>query len=214
MIVAFLLGLACGFVGSIPIAGPAAVLVVERALSGQARAALGVSAGTAVAEAGYALLAFLGMTAALSRFPWLLSASRVVGAVILVGLGLYFALGPRRRPKEAGTGGRARARDGLWLGLVVTSINPTLLVTWSAVVTVLHSTGFLRVHALDAFPFGLGVAAGVAGWFALLIAIIEKLRSKVNDSTMDKVVRVLGWILLACGAALLIKLGVDFFRAR
>ena len=209
MVVAFLLGLACGFVGSIPIAGPAAVLVVERALAGHGRAAFGVGAGTAIAEAGYALLAFLGMTAALSRFHWLLPLSRLVGALILVGLGLYFALGPRRRRSENDSRAGRRARDGLGLGLAVTSVNPTLLVTWSAVVTVLHSTGFLRVEPLDAFPFGLGVAAGVCGWFAVLTFVIEKLRSRVRDSTMDKVVRVLGWLLLAAGAALLVKLVVE-----
>jgi threonine/homoserine/homoserine lactone efflux protein len=212
MLVAFVLGLTCGFVGSIPIAGPAAVLIVERALSGHGRAALGVAAGTAAAEAGYALLAFLGMTAALSRFPWMLSASRIVGAIILIGLGLYFALGPRRQPSDPASNRRARARDGLWLGLVVTCVNPTLIVTWSAVVTILHSTGFLRVEPLDAFPFGLGVCAGVAGWFAVLIAILEKLRSRVRDSMMEKIVRALGWILLACGAALLVKLGLDYVR--
>ena len=214
MLVAFLLGLACGLVGSIPIAGPAAVLVVERALGGHGSAARGVGAGTAVAEAGYALLAFLGMTAALSRFPWLLPVSRVVGALILVGLGLHFALGARRRPSPQEPPVGRRGFDGAWLGLVVTAVNPTLLVTWGAVATVLHSTGFLRVEPLDAFPFGLGVAAGVAGWFTLLTAIIEKLRKKVRDSTMEIVVRVLGWILLAGGAALLVKLGVDWAHAR
>jgi threonine/homoserine/homoserine lactone efflux protein len=212
VLVALLLGLGCGFVGSIPIAGPAAVLVVERALGGHGRAAFGVGAGSAVAEAGYALLAFLGMTAAISRFPWLLPVSRVVGALILVGLGLYFALARRRHPSEKESPVGKRARDGLWLGVVVTAINPTLLVTWSAVVTVLHSTGFLRVNPLDAFPFALGVAVGVGGWFALAIAIIEKLRARVRDETMDKVVRVLGWILLACGLALLVKLIVDWAR--
>jgi len=213
VLVAFLLGLGCGFVGSIPIAGPAAVLVVERALGGHAGAARGVGAGTAIAEASYALLAFLGLTAALSRFPWLLPVSRVVGALILVGLGLYFALGrPRRPPPEKKSKVGRRARDDVWLGIVVTAVNPTLLVSWSAVVTVLHSTGFLRVQALDAFPFGLGVAVGVGGWFTLLTAIIEKLRKKVRESTMDKVVRVLGWLLLAGGAALLVKLAVDFLR--
>ena len=207
MIVALLIGLACGFIGSIPIAGPAAVLVVQRSLDGHARAALFCGVGTAIAEAGYAVLAFLGMTAALAEFPWLLPASRVLGAVILVALGLYFALARRKHP-EGQAPPQRRGRDGFVVGLAVTALNPTLLATWSAVVTVLHSAGFLRIEPLDAFPFGLGVGAGVAGWFAVLVELIRLLRGKLQESTLDTVVRVIGWVLVAAGGALIVKLAL------
>src|SRR5262245_38702058 len=124
MIVAFVLGLVCAFVGSIPIAGPTGVLIVERALSRRAREAMVAGVGAALAEGGYALFAFLGMTAALSRFPWLIAASRIVGALILIGLGLYFAL---RVPPEPHAGPEPRGHGAFFVGLVVTGINPTLL---------------------------------------------------------------------------------------
>jgi len=209
MVVALLLGLGCGFFGSIPIAGPTAVLVLERGMAGHAREAFGIAVGSAVAETGYALLAFLGMTAALSEFPWLVPASRIVGALILLGLGLYFALAPRHK---AGGPHTPRSDHGsIFLGLFVTGINPTLLVTWSAVVTILHSTGWLRVVPLDAFPFGLGVGAGVAGWFATMLVLLRKLRKKLKDQTMDRLVRGLGWVLVVGGVALLVNLVVRAF---
>ncbi len=209
MILAFLVGLACAFFGSMPIAGPVGVLIVERGLSGHGRSAFGLAVGNAVGEAGYALLAFLGMTAALSRFPWMVPASRVLGALILLGLGLYFALGPRRQTdKEGDDAPRRRGRDGLWLGLVVTALNPTLIVTWSAVVTILHSTGVLRVEPLDAFPFAIGVVGGGVGWFGILLAIMTKLHRSVKPTTLDRVVRVLGWILVAAGAGVVIRIAI------
>jgi threonine/homoserine/homoserine lactone efflux protein len=46
------LGFAFGFVGSIPVAGPIAALVLSRGLEGRARSALSLAAGAALAEAG------------------------------------------------------------------------------------------------------------------------------------------------------------------
>jgi threonine/homoserine/homoserine lactone efflux protein len=208
MVLALLVGLACGFVGSIPVAGPASVLVVERSLGGHARAAFGLGVGTAVAETGYAILAFLGTTAALTEFRWFMPVSRVLGAAILVGLGLWFALG-KRPPHQTEQGPlQRRARDGFWLGLAVTAVNPTLVATWTAVATILHSTGLLRVEVLDAFPFGLGVGCGVTAWFAVLIELLRMLRKRMTDKTLDTIVRVIGWILVVAGAALLIRLAI------
>src|SRR5688572_20288732 len=101
MLLALLAGLICGFVGSIPIAGPTAVVIVERALRHQVKAAFGIAVGAAVAEGGYALLAYLGMTAFLSRFPRLMVASRVLGVVILLGIGMYLALARRKPAKDS-----------------------------------------------------------------------------------------------------------------
>src|SRR5687767_7923128 len=173
MLTALLAGLVCGFVGSIPIAGPTAVLIVERALSGARRAALEMAAGASIAEAAYALLAFLGITAFLGEYPWLVPASRLVGALILLGLGLYLALAPRK-PKAAPT--KHATGRAFVVGLVVTGINPTLLVSWTAVVAVLHSTGTLRVAPLDGFPFALGVGVGSASWFVVLLALLRRFR--------------------------------------
>ena len=170
MLLVLLLGLVCGFVGSIPIAGPV---------------------------------------------------SRVLGAVILVALGLYFAF---RRPKRAsaeeeakkdeaqGKGGR---RGGPFvLGLVVTLVNPTLLVTWSAVVTVIH--GAMRVHsdAIDAPFFGLGAMSGIVSWFATLLALLGRFREKMGPGTLDKVVRGIGWLLGVIGLALGAKVGLQWHLGR
>ncbi len=213
MLLALVLGLICGFVGSIPIAGPVAVLVVERGLGGRGREGLALAGGAAIAEGIYAGLAFLGMTAALARFPWLLPVSRVLGAVILVALGLYFALRKRKpaSPDEAKKDEKGGRRGGPFvLGLVVTAVNPTLLVTWSAVVTVLH--GSLRLHegALDAPFFGLGAMSGIFGWFALFLTLLARFREKMGPGTLDKVVRTIGWLLVLVGVGVGVKVGLQW----
>jgi len=52
MLMALAFGLLAGFFGSIPIAGPTAVIIVERALAGRALAAFGIAVGAAMAELG------------------------------------------------------------------------------------------------------------------------------------------------------------------
>jgi threonine/homoserine/homoserine lactone efflux protein len=213
VLLALVLGLLCGFIGSIPIAGPVAVLVVERALGGRAREGLALAAGAAIAEGVYAGLAFLGMTAALARFPWLLPVSRVLGAVILVALGLYFAF---RKSKPAGQDeekkDKKRGRRGgpFVLGLVVTMVNPTLLVTWSAVVTVIHGSMRVQESAGDAPFFGLGAMSGILSWFTLFTALLQRFREKMGPRTLDKVVRGIGWTLVAVGLVLGVKVGLQW----
>jgi threonine/homoserine/homoserine lactone efflux protein len=244
MALAFLLGLVCGFVGSIP-AGPTGALVFERGLAGRMREALAIAAGASLAESLYALLAFLGLTAIFARFPWLLQASRLAGAVILAGLGLWFALGKRAaeaRGPEAAAGAQADGARGAeaqpapdaesarpapdaekpapgaksskrlallghggpgLLGFVVTAANPTLLVTWSAAVTILHGATGMPAKAANSIPFALGVALGIAGWFATLLSLLHRNRARLSPALRERVIRVLGWFLIGLGVALL-----------
>jgi hypothetical protein len=90
----------------------------------------------------------------------------------------------------------------------MTGMNPTLLASWSAVVTVLHSTGTLRVEPLDAVPFALAVGIGSAGWFALLVAFLNRHHRKLGPTTVGRVVKGVGWIMVAAGlylGALLVR---------
>jgi threonine/homoserine/homoserine lactone efflux protein len=216
MVWALLAGLVCGFVGSIPIAGPTAVLVIERALDGKSGEAFAIAAGAAIAELGYALLAYLGMTAFLSEFPWLLPASRALGAAILLGLGLYLAARPRkpRPPRDAphlpAVAQRRNPLGMVLLGLIVTGVNPTLLASWSAVVTVLHSTGTLRVAPLDGFPFALGVGAGSTAWFGVVVALLHRFRRAISEKTLDRIVRAIGVALAAGGVVMAVQVARDW----
>ena len=68
ILIALVAGSVMGFLGSMPIAGPVAVLVLERGLIRRRREGLGVALGAAAAEAIYAFLAFWGLGAVLPIF--------------------------------------------------------------------------------------------------------------------------------------------------
>jgi threonine/homoserine/homoserine lactone efflux protein len=205
LILALLVGLLLSFLGSMPIAGPIAAIVVSKGLENKTRAGLCIAAGAAVAESAYAFMAFWGLTSVLQRFPGVVRASRILGCAILIGLGLYFFF---RKRKEA-----ARTEDSIervgyknvLFGFSVTAANPTLIVTWTAAVSAAHGAGLLRVRALDAFPFAAGVVTGIVSWFAILLWLLSHFRNKVNPRTIDRAIRGMGVFLVVLGVAFAIR---------
>ncbi len=205
MVVTFILGLVFGFVGSMPVAGPISILVFESGLDARSRDGLSLALGAAIAESIYAGMAFLGLTAALENFPLLVPVSRVLGALILVALGTYFVL---LRPPTRTVEKSEPAHEGsrFIFGFTLTLLNPTLIATWSAATTVLHSSGLVRVREVDAFPFAVGVGLGILGWFATLINLLGRFRSRFSPRTLDRMIRVAGGLLLVTGLVLALRL--------
>jgi threonine/homoserine/homoserine lactone efflux protein len=204
VIAAFFISCLLSFVGSMPIAGPIAAIVLSKGLHNEPRAGLFIALGAAIAESVYAGLAFLGLTAMLARYPVLLPLSRLVGCLLLSGLGAYFILRPSR-PQRAGPAtetprtGTTTAVGNALLGVSITALNPTLIVTWTAAVGAAHVTGLLRVCKVDALPFAGGVAAGIVAWFATLLALLGRFRRRLRPESVSRVIRTMGILLLVGG---------------
>jgi threonine/homoserine/homoserine lactone efflux protein len=207
VIIALVIGFVFAFIGSIPIAGPIAVIVLSKGLEHRNRAGLFIATGAAVAEAIFAFLAFWGFSAVLSRYPTLIPATRLVGCLILVALGIYLAV---RTPKskeaqqQKDKKGVVGVRNIL-LGFSMTIVNPTLLVTWTAAVGAAHSTGILDMQPHNAFPFSLGVCGGIIAWFAVMLATMAKLHHKMNPEKMQRVIKIIGVVLIVLGSAFAIR---------
>lgn len=202
MIFALVIGFVFAFFGSIPIAGPIAVVVLSRGLEHRNRAGLFIAMGAAVAEAIYAFLAFWGFSAVLGRFPILIPATRLVGCTILILLGLYLALKTPKSKESA----QVKDKSGvvgvrnILLGFTMTIVNPTLIVTWTAAVSAAHSTGILQLEPHNALPFSIGVCGGIITWFAILLALLARFRSHMKQESLHKVIKVIGWALVVLGA--------------
>jgi threonine/homoserine/homoserine lactone efflux protein len=197
-------GAVLAFVSSMPIAGPVAVLVLERGLVGRKREGLGVALGSATAESIYAFVAFWTMGAALNAAPGILRVSRMVGAGVMVVLGIYLAtrksrprsLGPHA-PEPAG-----RKRRGFLLGLSVTFLNPTIIATWTAATATVHTTGLVGTGLLSAIVFAAGVGTGIVGWFTTMLRLLRRFQSGLRPETIDRVLHVTGWLVVAIGIGL------------
>ncbi|HEX4449007.1 MAG TPA: LysE family transporter [Polyangiaceae bacterium] len=190
------MALVFGFVGSMPLAGPIAILAVARATRGRYGEALRVGLGAAVAEGIYASVAFWGFTTFLARHAIVVPISHGTTALVLVGVGVRFVFW---RPAEGIETAPENKAGTVLFGFTVSAVNPTLLLTWSAAVAFLYSRGLHEPPALYALPFGVFAAAGIAGWFTTLAALFKRYGAKVPRAGLTWVVRSMGLLLVVLG---------------
>jgi len=197
MLLAAVIGFLFGFIGSMPVAGPIAVLVFARAVEGQMRAAVAVAAGGALAEGAYAFLAFWGFTALLARYELVVPLSKAVAAVLLLVLGALFI---RRREEAKPTPRRSAGwGGGFFLGFSIAALNPTLIATWAGATTTLFSTGLVRFTPAMAGPFAAAAGSGIVAWFVVLVLLVRRYRGRFSPATLQRVLQVTGVLLIAIG---------------
>ncbi|MBI4704287.1 MAG: LysE family transporter [Deltaproteobacteria bacterium] len=197
MLAAAAIGFVLGFLGSVPVAGPVSAVVVAQGLAGRFRSGASIALGAALGESLYALGVFWGLSELLARYAFVVPLSQAVAAAILLGLGIRFvrgrlAAGPAR-PEEARAAPFA-------LGFGLAALNPTLIATWTAAVAALCSTGLVLLSSERAPFFAAGVGAGIAAWFAVLLAVMRRYGRRLPRVALDRCVRALGLLLLGLAA--------------
>lgn len=197
------MGLIAGFGGSIPVAGPASIMIFSLATAGRIRSAIQLSLGTALAEGGYAFLAFIGFGALLAEYGFLIPVSRGLGAILLTGLGLRFAIHPPYQHHEpssrpAKKNKRFRGKSFM-LGFSITALNPTLIATWTAAMALVHSMYHIEYNLLGAFAFAFGVTGGIAIWFIAFVKILQRYRKRFSERFLKTLLRFIGVILIGFG---------------
>ncbi len=207
MIAVIIFGFVAGFLGAIPVAGPVAAMVIQRAVARRFGAALWVAIGSGVAEAIYAALAVVGFSF-LVEYEWVTPVSKAVAAVILIGVGLMFALKPPTSPSDKESVDKAKGDSLLeqwFIGFGVTIVNPTLLATWGAATSMLHASGWATIDSSMGIPFGLAVGVGCTAWFVVIIALIRKYASNFTPEALNTFIRWMGWGLVGLGVFFLVR---------
>jgi threonine/homoserine/homoserine lactone efflux protein len=194
-VVAFLLGVGIAFVGSIPIAGPLAVLVVDRAVGGRREEGMFIALGGALAEAGYALAVAILFPILFGLSHGVLLVSRIAGAVLVAIAGAVLLVHP-----GVVHGASTRRKSGSFLtGLALSALNPTLLATWTVVVATLNAHGLLGRSVGEAALFAVGVGGGVTAWFAVLVSLSRAAEDFLNGRRRVQTIRTLGFVLVCVG---------------
>jgi threonine/homoserine/homoserine lactone efflux protein len=210
MLLLLVLAFVFGFIGSMPLMGPIAVLVVSRCAERKYGEALRLGLGGGAAEGFYASIAFFGFATFFADHPLILPISRGVTAVVLVLLGIHFAQWKPDDPKT--TEDEKHPASAFFFGFSITAVNPTLLATWSAVTAALYAHQIVHMRWWMCFPFGASAAIGVACWFSLFVALLRRYRDHFDRHLLGKVVRGMGMLLVAIGLYTGFALVRAFFR--
>jgi threonine/homoserine/homoserine lactone efflux protein len=176
--------------------------VLKRSIRREHLNAIALVSGAALAEAGYALLAYLGIHFALTRYPMQTSILRILAAVLLIIFAFVFIYDSRlHQPKNSI---RRNPGANFLMGLSIAGLNPTFLITWVGAVTAARSIGLISdIHAAPGFAFG--VVAGPIIWFSILLGFINYHMDSIHPETLVKIEKVLPIILLGLAAFILIQ---------
>ncbi len=211
MIASFLTGLLMSFIGSITPTGPIALIVLKRGLSRQDLSALSLACGAALAEAAYALFAYLGIHFALAHYPVQTFMLRMLAGIILIvfaAICIYSGRAPQ--PKAAD---REYPGANFLLGLSIAGLNPTFLVTWAGAVAIARGAGLpLDFQAAPAFAFG--VAAGPVLWFWILLRILTRHVGRFRPEILERIERALPIVLLVLAGVMLAQAFMPVFTHR
>jgi threonine/homoserine/homoserine lactone efflux protein len=209
MIPGFITGLLLSFIGSMTPTGPIALIVLKYGMRRQRQNALFVAAGAALAEAGYALLAYLGITFALSRYniePWTL---KLISGIILAMFSAAWIIkghGSRHTTRDREYAGRS-----FLLGLSIAGLNPTFLVTWAGAVAIARGAGLL--NGFQAAPaFAIGVMTGPVLWFWILLMILTHPVKYISPEKLERIERALPYLLLILSGYMLAQTLMPMIR--
>lgn len=198
LLLAFGLGGGLAFAGSVPMTGPLALLVLDRIIAGQRRAALWIALAGALVEGTIGAAVAVLLPLVLRHSEAIIVRARLSGSLVIFAVGITLAL----RPDVLRSIKTERKRQSFAAGFLTTALNPTLLATWTVAVTTLHANGLLRGGTGTGLSFGLGVAAGALAWFALLVLLARSAGFSRLSRHRGGLERGIGVVLAVLGAAL------------
>jgi threonine/homoserine/homoserine lactone efflux protein len=209
MISSILVGMLMSFFGSMIPTGPIALIVLKRGLRNQNLGALSLASGAALAEAGYALLAYLGINFALSRYPIETFLLRILAGGILIVFALVHIFDARfHRPHNSN---REYPGANFLLGLSIAGLNPTFLVTWAGAVTAARGAGLIS-DLRTAPAFALGVALGPVLWFWIVIRVLTHHAGRLRPETLVTIEKALPIVLLILAGFILGRAFIPFIH--
>lgn len=189
----FIIGLVLGMAAAVAPLGPVTLLVLRRSIQQDWAGAAKVGLGRVLPETVYVGLATFGAAVALREFPSAKLWIQGVGALLLLGLGGYFAFA-----RIVDTPGDVpKSRWGDWAGFWVALLNPSLILTWSAVAALAMTTTSVDPTIPQKLVFATGVGSGIAFGYLTLIGTMRRWGQRLNATFIRAVIRTVGFGFIA-----------------
>jgi threonine/homoserine/homoserine lactone efflux protein len=196
-------GILIGLILSAPV-GPLSLMCIQRSISDGRLHGILSGIGVATADAVYATVAFLGLTA-ISGFilSWQDFFRIFAGLVlILVGIKIFFT-----RPGDGGNGSPHESYVKDYLSMVAIAIvNPLTIIF---LMVTLPGFGFMiggGTTLSAAAEFVGGFLAGSVAWWIIMCGIIGSVRSRISSRHLVLINRISGLFIACVGATMLLSI--------
>ncbi|MDW8307030.1 MAG: LysE family transporter [Leptospiraceae bacterium] len=200
------LGFIFGFIGSMPLTGPIAVVVLRLAFLNQFGQARLVMVGAALAEGIYCALAMFGFDILTKKYPMTLEVIRTFSGILLIVLGIVFL---RTTATASPSQDKLPSEEGfkryILLGFTISGLNPVLLVSWATAIAMFHSLTHIEFSLLGKILFPVAVPFGIISWFSILLYLLKQHKEKLGMRVTTILVRLMSLILIIAGIGIIIK---------
>jgi L-lysine exporter family protein LysE/ArgO len=201
----FVIGLVIGVLTCIPI-GMANVAVIDAAYRHNLSRAIAVGLGGSIADGIYSSLGVFGVGPFLEANPGIPPILYMASGVILLVYGILVARAqpslPSAEVAAESNGKRGQFAGGVFLGVMITLLNPSAIVTWVVIVGSYAVGG----GSYGSLAFVLGVAGGSMLWFVVVAYAADHGKRVLNEKAiwMTRIVALLvaGYGLFSIGRAI------------
>lgn len=202
-VVIALCAVAIGVLSAILPLGPVAVLVLRRALCGDHGGALRIGFGRAPVETFYCSLATFGVVALLDRFPGARVGVETTGVLVFAAIGVWLMFQrpqletPEEDPDDPDDPIAARRRRwGDWSGFIISLLNPSLLLSWSAIVAIAVSMAEFEPTLADKIAFPVALGLGIVLGYLILVGLLRRFGALLEARVIRRVLVVMGVVFV------------------
>ncbi len=181
------LGLAIGFVNSIPI-GPVNIALVETTLQRGVRKAMAIAIGALTIDALYCIVGVFGLTYVVETFRgWIAP----VGIIVILVSGIRLLI----RKISINSESRIPVTGLFFFGLFLYLSNYLAISFWILISGILLERHWV-ISVNDKTLFIIGMVIGTFSWFWALVKAIERRKHKLSEQTINRLTEICGILLI------------------
>ena len=213
LLLSLIVGTVVGILMTIPL-GPTSIYVAQRSMGGQTRMGMHVAMGSVIIDIVYCLVITLGLISLVSPLlqnQWVqfgLSIFLIAyGVKMLVVDGKGFASreeAAERKVEKAGErkvekAGERKRNWGVLIGTAMALSNPTLFLSWTAVLGFLSANDLLPNSILDKVVFSFATGFGSFAWFLGLALFVRSRRHQISPAFIRRAGAVTAFVVIGFG---------------
>ena len=203
LLISLVVGTVVGILMTIPL-GPTSIFVAQRTMGGQTRRGIHVAIGSVIIDILYCLVISLGLISLVAPFlqnQWVQFGLSIF--LILYGMKMLIfdgkAADEAAAPIENGPPRNGRRTWGVLLGTAMALSNPTLFVSWTAVLSFLSANGLLPNTFWDKVIFSFATGLGSFAWFLGLALFVRKNRHQISPAFVRRAGAITALVIIGFG---------------
>lgn len=200
LLTAWIAGVISGFVVCIPV-GPINITIINEGARRGFKWAFLIGLGSMVMDLIYCSVAFAGFSSLFASRN-IRAAMELCSFLLMVWLGMKYLLArslPSTTPTVERVEHRLHPHTAFWIGFVRVLGNPVVLLFWITVSASFLSHEWIDDRLITKVICVLGTFCGGVAWFLLLSYLVARGHGKFSTTTLVRMSRISGAILLVAG---------------